>query len=275
MRNSWRIAALLVVTFTIRVEAQSNDSNGVSVTFSDPSRPGLLKVHVISGSIVVKAHNASNVIVEGKNAAVRRRSPAVTPDGLRRISPNSSALAVEEERNVIVITNGGPFGEGSDLEVQVPVKTNLDLSTVNGESIRVEGVEGEIEVSNINGEVVLNNVAGSVVAHAMNGLLLATVRDVTPNKPMAFTSMNGRVDVTLPASIKANLKVRSDNDEVYSDFDIQLKPANPPTPEDARNRGGRFRFQTERTITGTINGGGADIEIRSFNAKVFLRKGKQ
>ena len=41
---------------------------------------------------------------------------------------------------------------------------------------------------------------------------------------MAFTSLNGIVDVTLPASVKANVKLRSDQGDVFTDFDIQLTP---------------------------------------------------
>ncbi len=37
-------------------------------------------------------------------------------------------------------------------------------------------------------------------------------------KAMAFTSLNGVIDVTLPASTRANLKLRSDMGDVYTDF---------------------------------------------------------
>ena len=56
--------------------------------------------------------------------------------------------------------------------------------------------------------------------------VVATVRQVTAQKPMAFTSLNGEVDVTLPASLKASLKLRSDQGDVYTDFDVQTR--NPP-----------------------------------------------
>ena len=51
------------------------------------------------------------------------------------------------------------------------------------------------------------------------------------DKAMAFTSFNGPVDVTLPATIKANLKMRSDQGEIFTDFDVQLRPPRrrPPT----------------------------------------------
>ena len=35
-----------------------------------------------------------------------------------------------------------------------------------------------------------------------------------------------------------------------------------------------LRIEMDRTTTGTINGGGPDIELRSLNGAVYLRKGK-
>ncbi len=45
---------------------------------------------------------------------------------------------------------------------------------------------------------------------------------------MASTSFNGDVDVTLPASAKANLKLRTDQGEIFTDFDVQIRPSWPP-----------------------------------------------
>jgi hypothetical protein len=73
---------------------------------------------------------------------------------------------------------------------------------------------------------------------------------------MAFTSMNGEVDVTLPASLKANLKLRSDRGDVFTDFDLQLRPSGPPSVDDQRPRGRRYRVEVDKVIYGSVNGGG-------------------
>src|SRR5204862_2471499 len=130
---------------------------------------------------------------------------------------------------------------GGNIEIQVPAKTNLKLNALNG-TILVDGVDGEIDAQNTNGDVRLVNVSGSVVAHAMNGNLFATVREVASNKPMSFSSMNSNVDVTLPPSTRANLKIRADNGSAWSDFEVQAKPSVPPVIEDNRRGNGRFRI---------------------------------
>jgi hypothetical protein len=113
---------------------------------------------------------------------------------------------------------------------------------------------------------------------------------------MSFTSFNGNVDVTLPAAVKANLKLRSDQGEVYTDFDVQIQrsrtastsvqvppvpPAPPTPPRDGPSppprpiRGGRgTRVEVDASIAGTVNGGGPEFQLRTFNGDVYLRKGK-
>jgi DUF4097 and DUF4098 domain-containing protein YvlB len=89
---------------------------------------------------------------------------------------------------------------------------------------------------------------------------------------MAFSSFNGNVDVTLPAATKANLKLRSDQGDVFTDFDVELKTA-ARAPLESRGQGGKFRIEVNRSIYGAINGGGPDFELRTFNGNVYVRKG--
>jgi hypothetical protein len=120
----------------------------------------------------------------------------------------------------------------------------------------------------------LTNVAGAVVANSVNGSVKATLARVTADKAMAFTSHNGSVDVTLPASVKANFKLRSDMGGVYTDFDLQVR-AQEPTPNPRRGNRGGTRIEVNRSIFGAANGGGPEIELRSFNGSIYLRKGGQ
>ena len=93
------------------------------------------------------------------------------------------------------------------------------------------------------------------------------------DKQMAFTSLNGTVDVTLPPSTKANLRLRSDRGDVYSDFDVQLA-ASAPAVQESGGSNGRYRINRNRSVVGAINGGGPEFELRTFNSNVYVRKGK-
>lgn len=244
----------------------------VSVAFSDPARPGLLKVSLIGGSITVKGYNGREVVIEAEARPSRRRSDTTDSQGLRRIQIASTGLTVEEENNVMSVSVSP--SRSVDLTIQVPTRTSLRLRSVNSGEIVVEQVEGEIDVNNTNGGVRLSDVSGSVVAHALNGPVVAVLRRVDSQKPMSFTSMNGKIDVTLPASIKTNVKMRSDHGDIFSDFDIALRsPSADPVVVDNRSRGGRYQIRFDRSMIGSINGGGPELELRSFNGSIHVRKG--
>jgi Putative adhesin len=279
MRIVQMAVAFALTSATLASQGQQTGDR-LTIPFSDPARPGTLKVRLVQGAVTVRGANTKEVAIDATGSlrnsdSASRRPPRA--DGLRRLS-QPTGLNVEEEANVISVT-ARPSDDGR-LTIQVPTRTNLQLSLVNGGNIEVEGVEGDLEINNVNGDVRLANVSGSVVASSVNGQVVATVRQVTAQKPMAFTSLNGEVDVTLPASLKASLKLRSDQGDVYTDFDVQTRnppppsaTATPPGRERDRDGRGKYRLRVDRSIYGTVNGGGPEIELRTFNGDVFLRKG--
>jgi hypothetical protein len=290
------LCTCFVTALAAPLAAQDPEPQRVTITLSDPARPGSLEMSLVMGNIRIKGTNRRDMLIESRATAVpkapRRQTPAEPPPpGLRRLTQNAP-FTVEEDRNEVSIDVESPM-RLVDFTIEVPLRTNLDLETVSG-SITVEGVEGELEVEGVNGAVTLTNVAGSVVAHTVNGKLAATILRAAPQQPMAFTSLNGEVDVTLPANVKANLKLRSDQGDVYTDFDLQPirqdAAANPnpnPNPKvdvdidrqrrdiDRQRRDvDRRRIEIDNAIYGSINGGGPDFEMRTFNGNVYVRKGK-
>ena len=252
---------------------QQADPDRVSVPLSDPSRPGLIDVQLVQGSITVRGTNRKDIVVVARpesDRPSRRFDPDAT--GMRRI-PQTAGYRISEDGNRIKISSENP-NRSVTFEIEAPAHTNLRLATVNGGEIVVENIEGDLDVSNVNGGITLTNVAGSVNAGTTNGNVRTTMTRVTPAKEMAFTSLNGTVDVTLPPATKANLRLRSDNGDVYSDFDVQLAPSASPTVEPSNSSNGRYRIRRNRSVVGAINGGGPEFELRTFNSNVYVRKGR-
>jgi DUF4097 and DUF4098 domain-containing protein YvlB len=241
----------------------------ISVPLSDPSRPALVKAATINGSITVQTHTGKDVIVEvGGPSAVAEKA---APNGMRQILGGSSGMSVEEEGNVVKISTSAA-SRNSDLQIWVPVKASLNLRGVNGRGINVEGVEGDIDVDSVNGAVNLKDVSGTVVAHALNGKLTVSLKQVSRDKPMSFSTLNGTVDVTLPGDLAANVKVRNDWGKVYTDFEMAVTSESEVKREQSGEGKPRYRVQVEKTITGKINGGGPEITFRSMNGTIYIRK---
>ena len=271
-------SAFLSLLLAVAAFAQEVPPDRVSVPFSDPSRPGVLKVHLLNGGITIKGYEGKEAVVEARTRIGRRGRSERSPDegagagGMRRILNTATGLTVEEENNVISV-GVGSFNRTMDLTIQVPFGTSLKLSSVNDGDIKVEKIRGDIEVNNTNGGIVMTGISGSVVAYALNGNVVVAFDEVTPNKAMSFSSMNGKIDVTLPASVKAKVSLKSDNGDIYSDFEIQMDPsAGRTVAEDGRGKGGKYVVRVDKTMHGTINGGGPEFQFKNFNGNIYIRK---
>jgi DUF4097 and DUF4098 domain-containing protein YvlB len=224
-----------------------------------------------SGSIRVTAGTGKDVVVSSKESG-RRSGRDSAPPGMTRIG-GRPGLNIEEDHNAVTISAGSMTGGGADLEIETPVNCNLQIKTINGASIEVTGVNGDLEIENTNGQIRLTSVSGSVVAHTLNGAVTASLDRVAANKPMSFSSLNGKIDVTLPDDTKARLHMKSDNGSIFSDFVVKLDAdSNKPVVEDSRGQGGKYRISVDRNVTGTINGGGPEFTFQTMNGAILIHK---
>jgi hypothetical protein len=265
------IAPLLLTALWLPAQ----DANRISIPLSDPSRPGTVRVELMHGNITVRSYAGKEILVEA-NASERasrrpRRNSPPEVDGLKRIDiGNNLGLEIEERENVVTINAGIMNSRGGDVVVQVPQSTALRVKTMTG-TVTIEGVHGEIEANSMNGQVKVQDAEGSVIAHSLNGSVVVSVNRVE-QKPMSFSTMNGDIDVTLPADTKARLRIKNDHGEVYSDFEMQLEPTQ--KIESGRGNDGKYKVRFDRTMVGTINGGGPEISFTTLNGQIRIRQRK-
>jgi hypothetical protein len=271
-----KMLLLLLSIWGSSLMAQTATGEKLSIAFRDPARPGMVKMNILHGSIAVKAHSGKDVLVETtpRTEKETERDGPESAKGLRRLNSTGSSITLEEENNIVTVSLGWR-ARGENITILVPAKTSLKLSVTNGKMLTVEGVEGEMELNCTNGGIQLTDVSGSVVAHALNGKILAKFKTVDSTKPMSFSSMNGTIDVTLPTSIKANLKMQTNNGDVFTDFDVQMQPNSTKVEKTDAKSGerGRNRVRMESQTIGSINGGGPDYSFKNFNGNIYIRKG--
>jgi hypothetical protein len=251
--------------------AQETGSERVVVPARNSTHARKIDVNLMGGSITVKAYAGKEVIVEARGAgSSEREREDRRADGLRRLDLPARGISVEEQDNVVTVRMQGGHRNAS-VVIQTPADTSLSLHTMGGD-INVEGCKGEMDINSMNGGITLTNVSGSVLAHSMNGGMKVAMDAVDHSKPLSFTTMNGTIDVTLPADFKANAKIRTDHGEVYSDFDFKLGGG--AITQKNESGDGKFRVTTDRTITGTINGGGTEATFKTYNGTIYIRKKK-
>jgi hypothetical protein len=309
MKTSIKLAGLIILLLAagMMIPAQENPPDRAVVGFSNPAKPGQVVVELNGGSITVKGYDGKDVIIESRwreklvgeeqeglleppeppeppepalaphrhreDEQAKEKDQAEKAKGLNPIKVESTGLNIEEEENVIHVETES-LKRAADLVIQVPFSTSLRLECHFGGAITVERVDGEIEIENPSGAINLNNVSGPVVADTAEGEIKAVFGKVNPSKPMSFSSMTGDIDITLPFDAKASLKMKSEQGQIYTDFDMKLTPSQQKKEEDERKEGGRYRVSFEKTTLGLINGGGVEIQLNTFEGSIYIRKAK-
>ncbi len=265
---------ILIVICASICFAQEEAVDRLEVELTDPSKPVFVELGLINGGITVTGYEGEQVLVEARTQTQELSMDEEnerSTSGMFRIPVFSSSLEVEEYNNRIEISTES-FKHTIDINLRVPEQTSLHLSCINNGDITVENVTGDHDVDNINGSVTLLNISGSVVGHALNGDLRVIFNSVDPNQPMSFSSMNGDIDVSFPSDITCDVKIKNDQGEVYSDFEIVQIEKPVEAIEESQGDDGRYRVRIERTFYGQINGGGSEYAFTNFNGDILIRK---
>jgi hypothetical protein len=272
MKNM-KIAGLVILSLMIATKslAQSGSTETLTVPLSSPGKEYSLKVHLVTGSIKVTGYDGKDIVI---NASPRTGSDEegskTSENGMKRIStPGGFEITAKEADNTVTVNTGNP-NKAVDLDLKIPQDVKLKLGTVNDGEIIVENVRGELEVNNVNDKITLTNISGSVVANTVNGDVNVIFKAIDPKAPMAFSTLNGDVNVTLPADTKANLKLKSDNGDVFSDFDIDIDKT--PAKIDKTTEPGLYKIKKDDWVYGKINGGGPEMMMKNMQGNIYVKK---
>ncbi|CCG98173.1 hypothetical protein FAES_0159 [Fibrella aestuarina BUZ 2] len=298
MTNLLTIIFLWLLSAAVPVVAQNDVKEQLTVPLTDPSKPGFLDVGLVNGSIHVVGYGGKEVVIDATSGSKQRAGRSRSDDndrlnenlnlnlnmngsrrddsrqsaGMRRISSGNPFDLSAEEKNNRVKVGSGSVNSVINLTIKVPQRFSLKVHTVNNGDIMVDNVTGELEINNVNGAITLTNIAGSAVANTINGDMKATFRQVESNTPMAFSTLNGNVDVTFPASVKATIKLKSDRGEIFTDFDIDVEKGGSKVTRSSQS--GMYRVAIDDWVYGKINSGGPEVMMKNMNGNIYVRKAK-
>lgn len=232
--------------------------NRTTLKLSDPAKPATFKASVFHGNLRVVGYEGQEIVLEGGSPATKSsdRYP-----GMKRIVPRDGSL--REHDNVVVLETS-PLSPAEDWVVKVPTRTNLKLSCVEGKQIQVENIAGRVDVQHVNGSIHLSGLRGNVTANTVNGSIRASFQQVDPSGSISLATFNGSVDLTLPSNTRADLSLSGMSGKVESDFELKGRSSEKhPGMQAMGNR-----------MSGTLNGGGCTISIRTFQGSVKIRRGQ-
>lgn len=139
-----------------------------------------------------------------------------------------------------------------DYLLNIPKKTDLEIKTVNG-NIVVQTIDGNINLKSTNGRIDAEDLRGSIEARTVNGTIGIDVLDLSASESISFSTVNGSIDLRLPAEIKATVDASCVNGDIETDFPLTIS--------------GKY---VGKKVQGEINGGGAAISLKTVNGSIQL-----
>jgi hypothetical protein len=253
--------------------ARAQSPEQLTVPLSSPGSSYTLNIELVNGSIKVSGYEGKEIQI-AVSAKGKREDVQESQGGMKKISPkNSFDITAKEENNIVTVENND-VNRAIELSLKVPKNAKLKLSTVNNGDIEVENVGGELEINNVNGGIKCLGISGSVVASTVNGNVIITFASIDEKAPMAFTTLNGNVDVSLPPGAKSNFKLKSERGEIFTDFDMEIDKTRPQPQSENKKESGMYRLKMDDWIMGKINGGGPEMLLKNMNGNIYIRKTK-
>jgi hypothetical protein len=212
----------------------------------------------VNGAIHATAARDGNIVVGAVKTAGRRGNAAEVriesvahAEGVTicAIYPSPAGQPANQCRACGGRNNTQGNDTSVDFTVQVPARIRLVAHTVNG-SIDANGLMSDAEAATVNGSVTVAT-TGSARVTTVNGTIKAAM-GVVPNGAK-FTTVNGEVQLQLPAATNADVRVSTVSGDIRSDFPLRIDGE--PGPKHA---------------SGVIGAGGQSLEITTVNGGVTL-----
>jgi DUF4097 and DUF4098 domain-containing protein YvlB len=242
------IGAVMALAFAVSASAQVTEDFHRTVPLSSNGRVSLQN---INGSVTITGWERNEVQIDAiKRARDQQRVDAMT------IEVNASSDSVRiKTRYPEGHTNNNP-GEVT-YELHVPRSAQLDgINLVNG-SLTVSQVNGEIKAELVNGKATMHDLAGRLEVSSVNGGINAYYRSLENVRGIELKSVNGSIDLGLPASPNADVRASTVNGGISTDFPLQVQ--------------GKFMG---KHLDGKLGSGGTPIELSNVNGHIKIGPGE-
>jgi DUF4097 and DUF4098 domain-containing protein YvlB len=137
--------------------------------------------------------------------------------------------------------------------VRVPAGVHFSGHTVNGR-VEAKNLTADVDATTVNGDVEVST-AGLAHALTVNGSITVVMGRADWTDGLEFKTVNGSIDLSLPAALSADVEVKTLNGDISSDFPLTVR--------------GTF---SRRHMSGTIGGGGRSLQLETVNGSVQIRR---
>lgn len=208
---------------------------------------------VVNGNGAIEASQGTGPTVEVR---AERTAKASTDEAAKALLAKIEIVETVKADSVRLETKAPKtFGTGGaevKYVIKIPPGLSLRARTSNGH-ITLTALANHVEASTTNGSVRGDGLAGAVTAETTNGGITLTVVKLDAGGLRAETT-NGGVTVELPSDAKADVSAHVTNGSIGLD-NLKLEAVGD---------------QSRRHVEGTLNGGGARVELSTTNGGIHL-----
>ena len=157
-----------------------------------------------------------------------------------------------------------------DFTVRVPARIDLRVSTVNEGDVSVEHVQGHtLTLNNVNGDIRGSDISGTTHARTVNGEI-AMAYAAPPTEASTYRTINGDIRLHFPEDLSADVRFKSMHGDLFTDFpDLAYLPAQVST--DRSRSGAQTTYRIDKSTQVRIGEGGPRLDLEVLNGSVYLR----
>jgi hypothetical protein len=215
---------------------------------------GRVWVENVHGSVVVEGWDRAEVEA---TVALRSQNPSDRLDDVE--------VAVEVRAGSLAFHTLYPADLDEpvrvDYRLRVPRQVRLEqLSTLEGDIV-VRDVEGAVRARSLDGDIEGVDVAGSVVARTLTGSIFVSLCRLPDRQlPVKLETLNGNVDLLLPAQANADLVISTVAGKILGNYAFEVSSVPGDSTRRARLGEGGVRVEL-RTVRGNIRVGQGDEDL--------------
>ena len=139
------------------------------------------------------------------------------------------------------------------FRIRLPAGVTLVGRTVNGEISALE-LGGNVESNTVNGSINIST-SGYAQAATVNGDITARLRDANWPGSLDFKTVNGTINLDLPAATSSKVEASTLSGEIASDFPLTL-----------------LESTSRKHLSGTIGSGGRELSLKTVNGSIHLKR---
>lgn len=212
---------------------------------------GVLRLKTFSGRVTITGRSGHDVVIHAVRRATRARLERVKLE----IDVTGSTIRIDSSRRArkswFDFENN--WMVETDFDIQVPVRTRLDVSTFSGR-VTVSGVSGSHGIHGFSADLTLRDIDGALRARTFNGDI--DIELAAASRPdLDVDTFSGDVRVRVFDGLKANLSFNSFSGDLTSDVPLTL------------------RQKGRRRVSARLNDGGAnELQFKTFSGDVRLTR---